>query len=676
MISIFKKKDKPEELIQVKHLLEECKFDEAELLIRNFEEKGRHTLHDLVLCHLLKCELLFWRGLHTDVIKLAEQTYKESLELGKNFLSFDILLRMADALNWLGQSDKLYDIIKNAEELLKTLPQELPTDYKQREASIAWLKGWFYIYKRDADQALKQFKHSLALREEFGGKLGIAYSLVGIALVYTLLKGDYIRAVKYYEQSTTIAEESGNNWCIGFCKFRMAEQHVLKGDLDNAIMLYKQVLIIFNELNNKYMVGWILNSIGEAYRQRGDLDRALESLEQSLAIDHELGRIRDLALDQDALIHVLIDKGDTKRAEQALHDLKQLLNQLEDEQINESPKTNRVIGDITSGVWNLRLEYLLNKALVLKTNPRARNRAKAEEIFKQILEDENSSFGNRFRALINLCELLLTELNMTNDLEVLEEINPLIEELLDISEKSHSYSILCETHLLQAKLSLLTFDIKKAQRFLTQAQQIAERFGLKLLAIKISNEYDELLKQLNIWEKLKESSPSLKERMEFARLNEQMENMIQKRAIKVPDLSDEEPVLLLIVSEGGRPFFSQLFVKDQTFEDHLFGGFFTAINSFISEKFSEGLDRAIFGKHTLLMKSIAPFFMCYIFKGQSYLAQQRIRYFIDKIQNDELIWQNFIKFYQLNQEIQVKEIPSLESLIKDIFIDKSYPLIV
>jgi hypothetical protein len=257
---------------------------------------------------------------------------------------------------------------------------------------------------------------------------------------------------------------------------------------------------------------------------------------------------------------------------------------------------------------------------------------------------------------------------------VLEEINPLIEQLLEIAEKSYSYSILCETHLLQAKLSLLTFDIKKTQKFLTQAQQIAERFGLNLLAIKISNEHDDLLKQLNIWEKLKESSPSLKERMEFARLNEQMENMTQKRVIETPELSEEDPVLLIIVSEGGSPFFSQSFVEDQTFEDHLFGGFFTAINSFISEKFSEGLDRAIFGKHTLLMKPISPFFICYVFKGQSYLAQQRIRYFIEKIQNDELVWQTFTKFYKLNQEIQLKDIPSLESLIKDIFIDKRLPL--
>jgi len=141
-----------------------------------------------------------------------------------------------------------------------------------------------------------------------------------------------------------------------------------------------------------------------------------------------------------------------------------------------------------------------------------------------------------------------------------------------------------------------------------------------------------------------------------------------------PELSDEEPVLLLIVSEGGRPIFSQSFLEDQAFEDHLFGGFFTAINSFINEKFPEGLDRATFGEHTLLMNSVTPFLVCYLFKGQSYSAQQRIRYFIDKLQSDELVWQTFIKFYQVNMEIQLKNIPSLEPLINEIFLEKSIPL--
>ncbi|MFX1584648.1 MAG: hypothetical protein ACFFDL_08615, partial [Promethearchaeota archaeon] len=305
---------------------------------------------------------------------------------------------------------------------------------------------------------------------------------------------------------------------------------------------------------------------------------------------------------------------------------------------------------------------------------RARDRGKAEEILIQLLENEKIDHSLRYRVLINLCELLLTELHMTNDLNVLDELNQFLGQLLELAEKSHSYWIMGETYLLQAKLALIALDLKKARRLLTKGQQIAENYGISLLAMKISNEHDELLKQLNMWENLKESTSSLKERMEFARLSEKMEKVFRKRALEAPELLDEEPVLLLIVSEGGRPIFSQSFVKDQVFEDYLFGGFFTTINSFISDKFSEGLDRAIFGEHTLLMNSVSPFLMCYVFKGQSYSAQQRITYFIDKLQSDELVWQTFDKFYQVNKEIQINDIPSLKTLIDEIFIEKTIPL--
>ncbi|MFX1365439.1 MAG: tetratricopeptide repeat protein [Promethearchaeota archaeon] len=643
------------ELAQARKFIDKCKFDEAEHLIKNFEEKGGQILHDTVLCQYLKCELLFWRGLHKDVIKLAEQAYKESLGLEKNFLSVNILLIMAYSLLMLNKSEESYEIVKQGEKLLKALTQELPIEYKQREAYIAFLKGWYYTLKNEEERAIKQFELSISLREEISADLEIIHSLIGIAYLFTFLKGDYKRALKYLERGIIIAEESGNRWCIGYLTMRIARIHMLKGELDQSIILYDRSLTIFNDLDNKFMVAWILSLLGDVNRQKGELNRALENIEQGLALDRQLGLLQTLAIDHYNFIQVLVDIGDIKRAQQALHDLEQLNNQSKDKIVN--------------------FLYLLDKAIVLKTSPRARNRVEAEEIFKQVLEDEDSNFLIKLRALTNLCELLLTELRVTNDLEVFDELTQCITRLLAIAKKSHSYSILCETYLFQAKLALISLNLKEARRLLTQGQKITEKYGLILLSRKISHEHDELLKQLEIWEKLKESKAPLAERMDLSRLNEQMEQMIRKRAINIPELSDEKPVLLFIISEGGIPFFSQKFIKDQTFEDYLFGGFFTAVNTFIREQFSEGLDRAIFGEHTLLMNSVSPFLICYVYKGQSYSAQQRIRTFIDKIQNDELVWQTFKKFYQLNQEIQLKDIPSLESLIKEIFIDKNIQLI-
>jgi hypothetical protein len=274
-------------------------------------------------------------------------------------------------------------------------------------------------------------------------------------------------------------------------------------------------------------------------------------------------------------------------------------------------------------------------------------------------------------VLLNLCELLLADLQLTNEVEVLEEIKPLISQLLDLSEKSKSFWILGETYLLQAKLALISLNLEEARKFLTQGQKTAERYGLNLLARKISNEHDVLLKQLELWENFKHSKAPLAERLELARLNNQMKLMTQRRVVLPLEISEEEPILLLIISEGGKPLFSQSFIEDQSFEDHLIGGFLSAFNSFIDEIFSGELDRASFGEHTLLINSITPFFICYIFKGQSYSAQRRLNYFLERITDDKNIWENFERYYQLNQEIQIKDIPALEPLIKEIFVNKT-----
>jgi hypothetical protein len=212
--------------------------------------------------------------------------------------------------------------------------------------------------------------------------------------------------------------------------------------------------------------------------------------------------------------------------------------------------------------------------------------------------------------------------------------------------------------------------MKTARRYLTQAQKIAESYGIKRLAMKISCEHDDLLRKTKMWENLKTSEVSLSERLELAGLNEQMENMVKKRMIEIPEISKEDPVMLLILTEGGNLLFSKKFVEDFSFDDDILGGFLTTINYIISEVFSEGLDRAVFGPFTLLMMPVQPFLVCYIFKGYSYFANHKIKIFLDSIQNNSVIWQSLQKFFQKSKSVQLNDIPSLESIVMEIFVEE------
>jgi len=515
-----KKKIKPDELVRAEHLIDEGKYDDALQIMKYFEEKGERTLHDIVSCHLLKCELLLQQDLYENTIQLAEQTYKESLGLGKNLLTVDALLLKANALVFSFTFDKTLDIIEHAEELLNTLTEELPIDYKQREAYLAFVKGWFYGYQNNADRALELFEHSLALGKEIGFKNQIGYSILSIAWMQSVFKGEMDQALKNAKRGSALAEERNNKYIIAFSFNVLGAVYSMRGEIDHSIRFYEQSLVLFKELNNKHRMAAVLSNLGGFYKMKGELDRALECLEQALAIRYERGNLRDIASAYDFLIQISIEKGDLERAKQFFQELEKIINQLKDKQFN--------------------LMYFFNKALILKESHRSRNQFKAEELFKQILEDEDLDIEIKVRTLLNLCELLLVELRKTNDLEVLDEIEPLIDQLSDIAEKSQSYWILCENHLIQAKLSLLTFNMKKAKRFLTQALQIAERFGLNQLAVKITNENEELLTKLELWEKLKDQNAPMSDRMELARLDEKILKMIQNTTELTAQVTEEK----------------------------------------------------------------------------------------------------------------------------------------
>ena len=92
----------------------------------------------------------------------------------------------------------------------------------------------------------------------------------------------------------------------------------------------------------------------------------------------------------DFIIRILIEKNDIKQAQQYLTRMEQISNQLKDPH-----------SDIT---------VLINRAILLKTSRRAPKRGKAEKILKKVLDKGIVNYELTVDVLLNLCELLLTEI--------------------------------------------------------------------------------------------------------------------------------------------------------------------------------------------------------------------------------------------------------------------------
>jgi hypothetical protein len=213
-------------------------------------------------------------------------------------------------------------------------------------------------------------------------------------------------------------------------------------------------------------------------------------------------------------------------------------------------------------------------------------------------------------------------------------------------------------------------NMGEARRLLTQAQQIADEHGLGILAQKISAEHDILLSQLSKWEKLKEDNAPVSKRIELSSFDDVIDRLLEKRTVEIPEIEDEEPVLLLIIAEGGILLFSFPFTEDWERDNELFGSFLSAITSFSQEFLAEGLDRVKFGQHTVIMKPVANFSIYYIFKGQTYLATKKLTYFIDQIEDESTILQVLDEFVKSGQIIELKDFPFLKGFINGAFRSK------
>jgi hypothetical protein len=175
------------------------------------------------------------------------------------------------------------------------------------------------------------------------------------------------------------------------------------------------------------------------------------------------------------------------------------------------------------------------EALVLKASPRARYRVKAEELFEQVAAEKVVWHELTVEALLNLCDLLLTELRASNDPELLREIQGHVDRLQDVATHQGSSWLLAETYVLQTKLTLMNLNLEDARRLLDQAQQLAEKHGLHRLAMQISSECNTLLDQRGQWKDLIARNASLLERMDLAHLEAQVMRMINNLSIELSD---------------------------------------------------------------------------------------------------------------------------------------------
>lgn len=91
-------------------------------------------------------------------------------------------------------------------------------------------------------------------------------------------------------------------------------------------------------------------------------------------------------------------------------------------------------------------------------------------------------------------------------------------------------------------------------------------------------------------------------------------------------------------------------------------------STFSDEFFSQGLDRAKFGEDTILLEPAGSFSICYLFRGQTYFAKQKLVKFAETLKNEPLIWETLEKFEKTSQVAELRDLPRMEKFLTTIFL--------
>lgn len=69
------------------------------------------------------------------------------------------------------------------------------------------------------------------------------------------------------------------------------------------------------------------------------------------------------------------------------------------------------------------------------------------------------------------------------------------------------------------------------------------------------------------------------------------------------------------------------------------------------------------------MLAVNSFFICYLYKGQTYLVKQKLDKFSETIQNNSSICETFEKFNKSSQVVELDDVPKMETILKEIFLN-------
>ncbi|MHA2032397.1 MAG: tetratricopeptide repeat protein [Candidatus Kariarchaeaceae archaeon] len=555
---------------------------------------------DLSLIHKLIDE-----GSYNDAIKLLSKIDKKSIEAVT--LESLVLREMGNydkSLTVIGKlfRDKSFKLYDDSDRISKDY-----IDAKSQELYTKWRNGDFAESMETCREIIPELEKN-ELDDSLKFALASLYNIKGN--IHSNL-GEYLENLDDHKKAAAIYEELKVDRSIALISNNIGYTYLLMGEI-NLSEEYLIRSLDLGEKNKKQDYARALSNYGILLTQKGEFNNAHEYFRQALQIQKQIGNRSETAYTLFELITLTILMGNTDEAQSLLDELRSEFEQFPHEYVS--------------------VLYELAVALVKKSGNRFKLKLEATNILQKIIDKPPFSIHHYVLAMKLLCEILLEELQIYENAEILDEINNIVTKLEEMGQSKGSSWVLNEALLLKSKLYLIENRVPEAIDTLLESKKIAEQKGLTNLAHHITNVYNDLKYQLGFWEELDQRQASLKERVEQSDIIDLVQSL-QSKSLTYQIKETEIPIMMLIINSGGLVKLRYKFGNIEGLHEHLIGGFLSAINSFFTDVFTEknSLDRIRSKDYTILLRSTEEYLFCYIFKGQSLFAAQKLESFVQEI---------------------------------------------
>lgn len=505
--------------------------------------------------------------------------------------------------------------------------------YYQKLLFLEGIQAW---YEGDIEHSLQKLEELLKITPKNSRSPYYIKSLTYYGMILCE-KGDFTHGIHHLQDALKMERKLGDRVALAQILTQLGRIYHLQGHLDEALKHLQESIFIWENLGDFSQIRFNLAGIATIYRQKGDYHQALNYIKRSLAIAERIGNPDELSRFLLELIRINLAMDAIENAEIALARIFQLHSAVPNKKIE--------------------LRYRLANALILKQKGRARDLYRAQSLFNSIIEEQLVEEEITQIALMNLCELLLVELRLKDDISLYEELERIIERLKQEAEKKGSHLLYAETFLLKAKLMLLKLNISEARNFLNQAQSYAENSGLLRIAMKISEEHDKLLAQQQLWSSYQLSEAPVEKRVELADIENYLSEIVHEKGIDAPQMINEIPVAFIMLDQDGKVLYFQHFTPYWQFDQNLLAGFLSAFNMMSDEVFSQTLERAKFGNFNVIVEKLQTFMLGYVFQGPSYFASKKMQDFGRELVENKVVM----------EELQVlKENPQINTIKSEV----------